>query len=79
MATRKIGEIDMGKMKDLTISIAEMAEQIGDPYGFETETADYIATELQISVDEVQAFLDMMAQQYAEQAADLDAEYYGTV
>ena len=69
----------MAKMKDMTISILEMAEQIGDPYGFENETADYIATELQISVDEVQAFLDMMAQQYAEQAADLDAEYYGTV
>ena len=69
----------MGKMKDMAIGIAEMAEQIGDPYGFETETADYIATELQISIDEVQAFLDMMAQQYAEQAADLDAEYYGTV
>ena len=69
----------MAKMKDMTISIMEMAEQIDDPYGFETETADYIATELQISVDEVQAFLDMMAQQYAEQAADLDAEYYGTV
>ena len=69
----------MGKMKDMAIGILEMAEQIGDPYGFETETADYIATELQISIDEVQAFLDMMAQQYAEQAADLDAEYYGTV
>jgi len=69
----------MGKMKDMAIGISEMAEQIGDPYGFENETADYIAAELQISVDEVQAFLDMMAQQYAEQAADLDAEYYGTV
>ena len=69
----------MSKMKDMAIGIMEMAEQIGDPYGFENETADYIATELQISVDEVQAFLDMMAQQYAEQAADLDAEYYGTV
>lgn len=69
----------MAKMKDMTISIMEMAEQIGDPYGFETETADYIATELQISVDEVQAFLDMMAQEYADNAADLDAQYYGTV
>ena len=69
----------MSKMKDMAIGIMEMAEQIGDPYGFENETADYIASEFQISVDEVQAFLDMMAQQYAEQAADLDAEYYGTV
>lgn len=69
----------MGKMKDMAIGIMEMAEQIGDPYGFNNETADYIATELQISVDEVQAFLDMMAEQYANKAADLDAEYYGTV
>lgn len=69
----------MSKMKDMAIGIMEMAEQIGDPYGFKNETADYIATEFQISIDEVQAFLDMMAQQYAEQAADLDAEYYGTV
>jgi hypothetical protein len=69
----------MGKMKDIAIGIMEMAERIGDPYGFENETADYIASEFQISVDEVQAFLDIMAQEYAEQAADLDAEYYGTV
>lgn len=69
----------MGKMKNMTITIAEMAEQIGDPYGFENETADYIATELQISVHEVQAFLDMMAEEYANKAADLDAQYYGTV
>lgn len=70
----------MGKMKDIVISIMEMAEQIGDPYGFENETVDYIATELQISVDEVQSVLDMaVPEQYAELAADLDAEYYGTV
>ena len=69
----------MGKMKDMAIGIVEMAEQIGDPYGFNNETADYIASEFQISVDEVQAFLDMMAKQYADQAADLDAKYYGTV
>lgn len=70
----------MGKMKDINIGIMEMAEQIGDPYGFETETADYIATEFQISIDEVQAVLDMaVPQEYADRAADLDAEYYGTV
>ena len=69
----------MSKMKNLAIDIMEMAGQIGDPYGFNNETADYIATEFQISVDEVQAFLDMMAQEYADTAADLDAEFYGTV
>lgn len=78
MVTGK-GGIDMGKIKDIAIDIMQMAEQIGDPYGFENETADYIATQLQISVDEVQAFLDMMTQEYADRAADLDAEYYGTM
>lgn len=63
LVTRKIGG-NMSKMKNLAISIMEMAEQIGDPYGVNGETADYIATEFQISVDEVQAFLDMMAQNY---------------
>lgn len=70
----------MGKMKDINIGIIEMARQIGDPYGFENETIDYIASEFQISIDEVQAVLDMaVPQEYAEQAADLDAEYYGRV
>lgn len=68
----------MGKVKNIAISIMEMAQQIGDPYGFENETVDYIAGELQISVDEVQAVLDMaVPEQYANKAADLDADYYG--
>ena len=68
----------MGKMKNLAIEIRQMAEQIGDPWGFLEETADYIAGEMQISTAEVQAVLDMsVPKEYAEQSADLDADYYG--
>lgn len=68
----------MGKVKNIAIGILKLAQQIGDPYGFEDETVDYIATQFQISVDEVQAVLDMaVPKQYAESAADLDANYYG--
>ena len=68
----------MGKMKNLAIEIMQMAEQVNDPWGFSEETADYIATELQISTEEVQAVLDMsVPKEYAENAADLDADYYG--
>ncbi len=77
LVTRK-GGIDMGKMKNLAIDIMRMAEQIGDPWGFSDETADYIAMNLQISTAEVQAVLDMaVPKEYAEQSADLDADYYG--
>lgn len=70
----------MGKMKNLAIEIMQMAEQVGDPWGFSEETADYIGTELQISTAEVQAVLDMaVPKEYAEQAADLDADYYGRI
>ena len=68
----------MGKVKNLAIEIMQLAEQVGDPWGFLEETADYIATDLQISTAEVQAVLDMsVPKEYAEQSADLDAEYYG--
>jgi hypothetical protein len=68
----------MGKVKNLAIDIMAMAEKLNDRYGFEHETVEYIATEFQISCDEVQAVLDtIVPQEYAEQAVDLDAEYYG--
>ena len=68
----------MGKMKNLAIEIMQMAEKIGDPWGFSDETADYIAGEMQISTAEVQAVLDMsVPKEYAEHSADLDADYYG--
>jgi hypothetical protein len=66
----------MGKMKDMAVDIMAMAEKLNDPYGFEHETVEYIATEFQISCDEVQAVLDMIVPQ---EYADLDAEYYGSV
>jgi hypothetical protein len=50
----------MGKIKNLATGIMEMAEQLGDPYGFELETVDYIAGEFQISTQEVQAVFDLM-------------------
>ncbi len=48
----------MGKMKNLAITITEMARQLGDPYGFENYTVEYIAMELQISTDDVNEVLN---------------------
>jgi hypothetical protein len=38
--------------------IIQMAAELGDPAGFEFDTVDYIASELQISTDEVEAVLN---------------------
>lgn len=38
-----------------------MAKLMGDPYGFGSDTADYIAGELQISTDEVVEVFDKHA------------------
>ena len=73
----------MGKVKNFATKIMELAERLGDPYGFSEETIDYIASEMQVSYNDVQAVLhnndidDPAA--YAELAADLDADFYGNV
>ena len=48
----------MNAIKDLEITVQEMAHQLGDDYGFEDSTVEYIASELQISLDEVREILD---------------------
>lgn len=48
----------MGAIKDLAITVQEMAHQLGDDFGFEDSTVEYIASELQISMDEVREILD---------------------
>jgi energy-converting hydrogenase A subunit M len=41
--------------------ILNMAHSLRDPWGFLEETVDYIASELQISSDEVREVLDVEA------------------
>ena len=48
----------MGAVKNLAIEVQEMAHQLGDDFGFEQETIDYIASELQISTEEVEEILN---------------------
>jgi hypothetical protein len=44
----------IGVMNKIDIAVLKMAEQLGDPTGTESmDTADYIAGEFQISLDEV--------------------------
>ena len=57
----------MGYFKELEIQIMSMAHDMGDDFGFEDETVDYIACELQISKDEVREVL----------SADHDSDYDG--
>ena len=40
-------------MKDFKEQVLELAEQLGDPYGGEVDTVEYIAMELQVSAEEV--------------------------
>ena len=48
----------MNAINDLAITVQEMAHQLGDDFGFEDSTVEYIASELQISVDEVREMLE---------------------
>lgn len=48
----------MGAIKNIAITVQEMAHQMGDDFGFEDTTVNYIAGELAISIDEVREILD---------------------
>ncbi len=48
----------MNAVQNLEITVQEMAHQLGDDFGFEDSTVEYIASELQISIDEVREILD---------------------
>ena len=45
-------------MSKIEKQIFTLALEMGDPYGFGSDTADYIACELQISTDEVVEVFD---------------------
>jgi energy-converting hydrogenase A subunit M len=47
----------MGHYNSIDLEIMNMAHSLRDPYGFSEETVDYIAGELQISLDEVREVL----------------------
>jgi energy-converting hydrogenase A subunit M len=48
-------------MKNINKQILELAQILGDRYGQEVETVEMIATELQISVEEVfEVFQDLL-------------------
>lgn len=48
----------MNAINDLATTVQEMAHQLGDDFGFEDSTVEYIASELQISEDEVREMLE---------------------
>ena len=54
-------------MEKIDLQIQTMAHDMGDDFGFEDSTVEYIASELQVSVDEVRAVLD----------SDYEPEYDG--
>ena len=47
-------------MSSIDKLITKMAEELDDPYGDSYETVEYIASELQISVDEVYEVFDSL-------------------
>jgi hypothetical protein len=54
-------------MNTIDLQIQTMAHDMGDDFGFEDATVEYIASELQISQDDVREVLD----------SDYDADYDG--
>lgn len=48
----------MGYFANLEVEIMSMAHNMGDDYGSENETVQYIASELQISEEEVRQVLE---------------------
>lgn len=71
----------MGFFKDLELEVQSMAHDMGDDYGQDADTILTIARILDMKPEDVQEILagdfDEDPREYAERAADLDAEYYG--
>ena len=71
----------MGYFKDLEIEVMTMAHEMGDDFGDDAMTVITIARILEMSPADVQDILaadfDEDPREFAERAADLDAEYYG--
>ena len=45
-------------MKDFRTQVLKLAETVGDPLAHYEDTVDYIASELQVSINEVQEVFD---------------------
>ncbi len=71
----------MGYFSNLELEIMEMAHDMGDDYGFDASTILTISRVLEVPVEQVQRVLhedaDVDPSEYAENAADEDAIYYG--
>ena len=71
----------MGYFSNLELEIMEMAHDMGDDYGFDASTILTISRVLDVPVEQVQRVLhedaDWDPAEYAENAADEDAIYYG--
>lgn len=71
----------MGFFKDIELEVQEMAHDMGDDFGQDADTILTIARILEMKPEDVQEILaadyDEDPMEYAERAADLDAEYYG--
>ena len=71
----------MGFFKDLELEVQGMAHDMGDDFGQDADTILTIARILEMRPEDVQEILsgdyDEDPREYAERAADLDAEYYG--
>lgn len=71
----------MGYFSDLELEIMEMAHDMGDDFGFDARTILTISRVLAVPVEQVQRVLhedaDVDPREYAENAADEDAIYYG--
>ena len=71
----------MGFFSDLEIEVQEMAHDMGDDFGEDAQTVLTIARVLELKPEEVQRILsedcDEDPAEYAENAADEDAIYYG--
>lgn len=71
----------MGYFSNLELEIMEMAHDMGDDFGMDADTVKVISRVLNITPAEVQRVLfadhDRDPGEYAENAADEDAYYYG--
>jgi len=71
----------MGYFSNLEIEVMSMAHDMGDDFGEDAETIKIISRALEVSVEDVQRILhedpDVDPGEYAENAADEDAIYYG--
>lgn len=52
----------MSKMSELSIEIMERAQELGDPFGFETSTVESISQSLRVTVKIVEGVFDCITE-----------------